>query len=106
MDGAPFGKSAHGPRNARRCFSQARQDRAERSGLTFGIVTTGEPIRLLQSISEDEELEIEMNQDLPTTTKVARGVRPHSVAGSLWWLLPPAAALFYPVAVKVRLILN
>src|SRR5215469_16863984 len=27
-------------------------------------------------------------------------VRAHSLTGNLWWLLPPAAALFYPQAVR------
>ena len=27
-------------------------------------------------------------------------MRTHSLTGKLWWLLPPAAALFYPQAVR------
>ena len=27
-------------------------------------------------------------------------IRTHSLTGNLWWLLPPAAALFYPQAVR------
>ena len=39
-----------------------------------------------------------MNRDLPTTTEGIRthAMRAHSLIGNLWWLLPPAAALFYP----------
>ena len=39
-----------------------------------------------------------MNRDLPTTTEGTRtrAMRAHSMIGNLWWLLPPAAALFYP----------
>ena len=42
-----------------------------------------------------------MSGDLPTTTEGTHAdpVRPHSLTGNLWWLLPPAAALFYPQAV-------
>ena len=43
-----------------------------------------------------------MNRDLPTTTEGTRtrAMRAHSLIGDLWWLLPPAAALFYPQAVR------
>ena len=43
-----------------------------------------------------------MNRDLEATTEDARtrALIPHSLIGHLWWLLPPAAALFYPQAVK------
>jgi len=43
-----------------------------------------------------------MNRDLPTTTEGTRtrAMRAHSLIGNLWWLLPPAAALFYPQAVR------
>jgi len=27
-------------------------------------------------------------------------VEAHSLTGKLWWLLPPAAALFYPQAIR------
>ena len=29
-----------------------------------------------------------------------RAIAAHSLTGSLWWLLPPVAALFYPQAVR------
>jgi len=43
-----------------------------------------------------------MNRDLPTTTEGIRtlAMRAHSLIGNLCWLLPPAAALFYPQAVR------
>jgi len=43
-----------------------------------------------------------MNRDLPTTTEGirTRAMRAHSLIGNLCWLLPPAAALFYPQAVR------
>ena len=46
---------------------------------------------------------MEMNRDPPTTAEGApthAAPRPHSLTGNLWWLLPPAAALFYPRAVR------
>ena len=44
--------------------------------------------------------EMEINRDLPTaiTAKPSRDV-PRFVPGSLWWVLPPAAALLYPLTV-------
>ena len=43
-----------------------------------------------------------MNRGLATaTTRTATGDTFHPLARSLWWLLPPAAALFYPLALKV-----
>ena len=43
-----------------------------------------------------------MNPNPATTTKGARAhaMRADSLTGNLWWLLPPAAALFYPQAVS------
>jgi hypothetical protein len=43
-----------------------------------------------------------MNRHLPATTDGigTDAVSTHSVTGDLWWLLPPAAALFYPLAVR------
>ena len=42
---------------------------------------------------------METNRDLPITTEGTL-TRAHSLTGNLWWLLPPAAALFYPQAVR------
>jgi len=43
-----------------------------------------------------------MKEDLTATKEgaPARAMRAYSPAGNLWWLLPPAAALFYPQAVR------
>jgi positive regulator of sigma E activity len=42
-----------------------------------------------------------MNRDLAAaTTGTATHDMSHSLAGKLWWLLPAAAALFYPLALK------
>src|SRR5215467_10926134 len=42
-----------------------------------------------------------MNARLTNVTTTTEGtVRDHSLTGNLWWLLPPAAALFYPQAVR------
>jgi hypothetical protein len=43
-----------------------------------------------------------MNRNPATTTESTRthAMRADSLTGNLWWLLPPAAALFYPQAVK------
>jgi len=44
---------------------------------------------------------VEMNRDLAATTAGApRNDMAHSLTDNLWWLLPPAAALFYPQAVR------
>ncbi len=43
-----------------------------------------------------------MNRNLPRATEgtSTRAISVHSLTGNLWWLLPPAAALFYPQAVR------
>ena len=41
-----------------------------------------------------------MNPNAATTTEGTRAMRADSLTGNLWWLLPPAAALFYPQAVR------
>lgn len=43
-----------------------------------------------------------MEQDLPTANEGTRTLANigHSWTGNLWWLLPPAGALFYPYAVR------
>jgi hypothetical protein len=42
-----------------------------------------------------------MNRDLAAaTTGTTTDGMAHFLAGNLWWLLPPAAALFYPLALK------
>lgn len=51
---------------------------------------------------QKKEIDAAMNRDLPTTGEDTRAhaVRAHSLTANLWWLLPPAAALFYPQAVR------
>src|SRR5258708_20248576 len=43
-----------------------------------------------------------MNGDLPTATEGTRTrtTSIYSWSGNVWWLLPPAAALLYPLAVR------
>ncbi len=44
---------------------------------------------------------METNRELPTTAAGALSHdMPRSLTGSIWWVLPPAAALFYPLTVK------
>ena len=44
---------------------------------------------------------MEMKRDLPSTTAgTPTHDMVHSLTGNLWWLLPPAAALLYPLTVK------
>jgi hypothetical protein len=47
------------------------------------------------------ELKMETNRTLPTTTAGALSHDwTHFLNGSIWWALPPVAALFYPLTVK------
>lgn len=66
----------------------------------YAQITAG-PVNSAASDLQGWELEVEMNRDLPATTAgtLTHDIT-HSRTANFWWFLPPAAALFYPHAVR------
>src|SRR5689334_16670273 len=63
----------------------------------MAIVTScGVPrINAARIVGEGVAMETTINE-----SSAKHAIRGYSLTGNLWWLLPPAAALFYPQAVK------